>query len=47
MASYDNKYFEEFIPERDLKEAILTQSSVPENIGTIKKIDDFLKDLFF
>ena len=29
MASYANKYFEEFIPEGDLKEAILTQSPVP------------------
>ena len=45
MASYANKYFEEFIPEGDLKEAILTQSPVPENIDTVKKLDDFLKDL--
>ena len=29
MASYANKYFEEFILEGDLKEAILTQSPVP------------------
>ena len=28
-----------------MKEAILTQSPVPENIDTVKKIDDFLKDL--
>ena len=26
MASYVKKYFEEFIPEGDLKEALLTQS---------------------
>ena len=45
MSSYANKYFEEFIPERDLKEAILTQSPVPENMDTVKKLDDFLKDL--
>ena len=45
MASYANKYFEEFIPEGDLKEAILTQSPVPENMDTVKKLDDFLKDL--
>ena len=45
MASYANKYFEEFIPEGDLKEAILTQSPVPEYVDTVKKIDDFLKDL--
>ena len=36
MASYANKYFEEIIPERDLKEAILTQSPEPENVDTVK-----------
>ena len=45
MASYANEYFEEFILEGDLKEAILTQSPLPENIDTVKKLDDFLKDL--
>ena len=45
MASYANKYFEEFIPEGDLKEAILTQSPVLENKDTVKKLDDFLKDI--
>ena len=45
MASYAHKYFEEFIPEEDLKEAILTQSPVPENMDTVKKLDDFIKDL--
>ena len=45
MASYVNKYFEEFIPEGHLKEAILTQSPVPENMDTVKKLNDFLKDL--
>ena len=45
MASYANKYFEEFIPEGGLKEAILTQNPVPENMETLKKLDDFLKDL--
>ena len=45
MASYVNKYFEEFISEGDLKEAVLMQSLVPENMVTIKKIDDFLKHL--
>ena len=42
MASYANKYFEEFIPEGDLKEAILTQSPVPENMDTVKELDNFL-----
>ena len=45
MTSYANKYFEEFIPEGDLKEVILTQSPVLENMDTVKKSDNFLKDL--
>ena len=45
VANYANKYFEEFIPEGDLKEAILTQSPVPQNMDAVKKLDDFLKDL--
>ena len=42
MVSDANKYFEEFITEGDLKEAILTQSPLPENMDTVKKLDDFL-----
>ena len=42
MVSDANKYFEGFIPEGDLKEAILTQSLVQENMDTVKKLDDFL-----
>ena len=45
IASYANKYFEEFILEGDFKEATLTQSPVAENMNTVKKLDDFLKDL--
>ena len=45
IATYANKYFEEFIPEGDLKEVILMQSPLPENMDTVKKLDDFLKDL--
>ena len=33
---YANKYFEEFFPEGDFKEAILTQSLVPENMDPVK-----------
>ena len=28
-----------------MKEAILTQSPLPENIDTVKELDDFFKDL--
>ena len=36
MASYANNYFKEFIPEGELKEAILTQILVPKNMDTVK-----------
>ena len=45
MASYAINYFEEFIPKGDLKEAILMQNPVPENMDAVKKLDEFLKDL--
>ena len=45
MTSYAINYFEEFIPKRDLKEAILMQNPVPENMDAVKKLDEFLKDL--
>ena len=41
MANHANKYFKEFIPEGDLKEAILTQIPVAENMDFVKKIRRF------
>ena len=43
MANYANKYFEEYVPEDSLKEAILCQNSVPDNLDNVKKLDDFLE----
>ena len=40
MANYTNKYFEEYVPEDSLKEAILCQ-----NFDNVKKLDDFLRDI--
>ena len=37
--------FRRIYPRGDLKEAILMQSPVPENMDTVKKLDDFFKDL--
>ena len=45
IASYAKKYFGEFIPEGHLKKAILTQGPVPENMDTVKKFINFIKDL--
>ena len=41
MANYAKKYFEEYDPENSLKEAILFQNPVPDNIDNVKKLDDF------
>ena len=45
MANYANKYFEEYFPEHSLKEAILWQNPVPDNLDDDKKLDDFLRDI--
>ena len=38
--------FRRIYPLGDLKEAILTQIPAPENMDTVKKIDNFRNDLF-
>ena len=45
MANYANKYFEEYVPEDSLKEVILCQNPVPDNLDNVKKLDDFLRDI--
>ena len=45
MANYANKYFEDYVPEDSLKEAILCQNPVPDNLDNVKKLDDFLRDI--
>ena len=45
MANYANKYFEEYISEDSLKEAILCQNPIPDNLDNVKKLDDFLSDI--
>ena len=45
MASYANEQFEVFIPDKELKEAVLMQNPVPENIDPTKKLDDFVRSI--
>ena len=45
MASYADKHFDKFVPEDSLKEDILCQNSVPDNLDNVKKLDDFLRDI--
>ena len=35
MANYTNKYFEEYVPEDSLKEAILCQNLVSDNLENL------------
>ena len=45
IANYANKYFEEYVPEDSLKEAILCKNLVPDNLDNVKTLDDFLRDI--
>ena len=45
MADYANKYLKNFVPEKDIKDSILTTSPVPANIQGPKKLDDLFKEL--
>ena len=45
MAEYANENSEKFIPDKDVKEAILLRLPRPENIDPVKKLGDFLSEL--
>ena len=44
-ANYVNKYFEGYVPEDSLKEAVLCPNPVPDNLDNVKKLNDFLRDI--
>ena len=45
MTEYANENSEKFIPDKDVKEAILLKLPRPENIDPVKKLEDFLLEL--
>ena len=45
MANYVSKYFEECFPENSLKEALLCQNPVPDNLDNVMKLDNFLRSI--
>ena len=45
MAQYANVSFDTYINEADLIKAALVKNSVPENINSMKILDDFEKDI--
>ena len=44
MASYPNDNSEKYIPEKDVKEAILIKTPRPENPDPVKKLDHYLQE---
>ena len=44
MTSYENYNSEKYIPEKDVKEAILIKTPRPENLDPVKKLDDYLHE---
>ena len=45
MAQYTNVNFDTCIKETDLIKAVLIKNPVPENINSVKTLDDFVKDI--
>ena len=45
LASYINKGVEIFVPEKTLKENILVENPVPNNVSSPKSLDVFMKEL--
>ena len=45
MATYVNELIEKFIPEKEVREAMIVPNPVPDNIHKVIKLDDFLADI--
>ena len=45
MVEYVNTQFETNVKEADLKQQILTENLVPDNLEQVKKLDDFVRDI--
>ena len=45
MADYANLNFENYIPDKDINEKILTENPVPSNLQEVPVLDDFVKAL--
>ena len=46
MVEYANTLFETYVKEADLKQQILTENPVPDNLDQVKKLDDFVRDIW-
>ena len=45
MSEYANTHFETYVKEADLKQQILTENPVLDNLDQVKKLHDFARDI--
>ena len=45
MVDYANRYFEEYVPEDSMKEAISLQNPVLDNLDNVNVLDNCLRDI--
>lgn len=45
MADYLNKYMDKYVPDKDLKDSIMTENPVPSNVNKPKKLDGYFKEI--
>ena len=45
LVEYVDKYFNKFVPDKEIKDSVLFGNPVPSNIQKPKSLDDFYKDL--
>ena len=45
MASYENDKSKKYIPEKDVKEAILVKTARSENLDPVNKLEQYLQEL--
>ena len=45
MANYLNKYMDKYVPDKDLKDSVMTENPVPSNVNKPKKLDGYFKEI--
>jgi len=45
MAKYANELFGKFIPDKEVKKAVIVPNPCPENLNQVRRLDYFLVDI--
>ena len=45
MLDYANTHFETYVKEADLKQQILSENPMPDNLEQVKKLDNFVRNI--